>query len=65
MTIELTLPDMSCGHCQRAVTAAVLRVDPQAQVNVDLQTKVVAIESAQPVDAFKVTLAEEGYPAAS
>jgi copper chaperone len=65
MTIELTLPDMSCGHCQRAVTAAVLRVDPQAQVNVDLQTKVVAIESAQPVDAFKVTLAEEGYPAAA
>jgi copper chaperone len=65
MTIELTLPDMSCGHCQRAVTAAVLRVDPQAQVKVDLQTKVVAIESAQPVDAFKVTLAEEGYPAAA
>ena len=65
MTIELTLPDMSCGHCQRAVTAAVLRVDPQAQVKVDLQTKVVAIESAQPVDVFKVTLAEEGYPAAA
>jgi copper chaperone len=65
MTIELTLPDMSCGHCQRAVTAAVLRVDPQAQVNVDLQTKVVAIESAQPVDAFKLMLAEEGYPAAA
>jgi copper chaperone len=65
MTIELTLPDMSCGHCQRAVTAAVLRVDPQAQVKVDLQTKVVAIESAQPADAFKVTLAEEGYPAAA
>ncbi len=65
MTIELTLPDMSCGHCQRAVTAAVLRVDPQAQVTVDFQTTVVAIESAQPVDAFKETLAEEGYPAAA
>ena len=64
MTIELTLPDMTCGHCARTVTATVQKVDPAAQLNIDLPTHQVKIESTQPAQAFVAALAEEGYPPA-
>jgi copper chaperone len=60
--IELTLPAMSCSHCERSVTNAVKRVDAVAKVQVDLSTKRVRIESALPAESFKAALADEGYP---
>ena len=62
--IELTLPTMTCGHCVRAVTQTVQRVDPAARVEIDLAAHRVQIESAQPAEAFVKPLAEEGYDAA-
>jgi copper chaperone len=64
MTIELTLPDMTCGHCAKTVTATVQQVDPAAQLTIDLPSHKVAIESTQPAQAFAAALAEEGYPPA-
>ncbi len=65
MTIELTLPTMTCGHCVKVVTATVQRVDPQARLTVDLATHRVTIESTQPGTAFAAALADEGYAPAS
>lgn len=62
--IELKLPDMTCGHCVRTVTAAVQRVDAEARVEVDLAEHRVRIESTRPVQAFATALADEGYPSA-
>lgn len=59
--IELTLPTMTCGHCVRTVTETVQRVDPQAQLQIDLPTHRVSIESQQPAAAFSTALTEEGY----
>ena len=59
--IELTLPDMTCGHCVKTVTATVQRVDPKATPQIDLPTHRVRIESSQPAEAFMKALAEEGY----
>lgn len=64
MTIELTLPDMTCGHCAKVVTATVQQVDPSAQLKIDLASHKVQIESTQPAQAFAAALTEEGYPAA-
>lgn len=64
MTLELTLPDMTCGHCVKSVTATVQKLDPAAQVQTDLVTHTVRIETTQSADAVKAALAEEGYPAA-
>ena len=64
MTIQLTLPDMTCGHCVRAVTATVQQVDPAAQLTIDLPTHKVVIKSSQPAQAFAAALTEEGYPPA-
>lgn len=62
MSIDLTLPDMSCGHCAKAVTSAVQRVDPQATLKIDLASRRVHIDSSRPSRDFETVLAEEGYP---
>jgi len=62
MTIELTLPDMTCGHCAKTVTSTVQQVDPAAQLTIDLPTHKVVIESQLPQQTFAVALTEEGYP---
>ena len=46
--IELTLPTMTCGHCVKAVTAAVQQVDAAAKLQIDLPTHQVRIESTRP-----------------
>ena len=64
MAIELTLPDMTCGHCARTVTSTVQKLDASAQVQVDLPSHTVVIQTSQSADAVKQALADEGYPAA-
>lgn len=62
--IELTLPNMTCGHCVRTVTETVQRVDREAKVEIDLPTHRVRIESRQAPQTFATALVEEGYPPA-
>lgn len=62
--IEMTLPDMSCGHCASTVAQACKLVDPVAKVEVDLGTKKVRIESAEDSQDFADALSEAGYPPA-
>ena len=59
--IELTLPTMTCGHCVKAITAAVQQVDAAARLQIDLPTHQVRIESTLPAADFERALAEEGY----
>lgn len=56
---------MSCNHCAKAVTQALQRLDPQAQVQVDLAGKKVEVESAQPRQALAQAIAAEGYAVAA
>lgn len=59
--IELTLPDMTCGHCVRTVTKTVQGVDAQAKLEIDLPTHRVRIDSSREREAFAKALTEEGY----
>jgi copper chaperone len=65
MTIELHVEGMSCQHCVAAVTNAIREHDAGAQVQVDLETGRVIVESAQPVDALKAAIDEAGYTVTS
>ena len=60
--IEFTIQAISCGHCVRAVTEAVRSVDPQAQVDVDLASRNVRIETTSGRDAVADALTLAGYP---
>lgn len=49
---------MSCGHCQRAITQALLELDADARVEVDLAAGEVRIDSG--LDDAKVIAAIVG-----
>jgi copper chaperone len=58
---EFQIPNMSCGHCVKAVTAAVKAADPQADVQVDLPNHKVQVQSQAPRESVVAQLAEAGY----
>lgn len=60
--LEYTVPDLSCGHCARAVTEAVQAIDPQAKVEVDLSTRQVRVDSSLARPQVQAALTEAGYP---
>lgn len=62
--IELTLPDMSCGHCVRTITETVQALDPAATVAPDLPSHTVKIETVAADETVRAALTEAGYPPA-
>jgi copper chaperone len=62
--MEFNIPAMSCGHCVRTITEAVKALDPAAQVEVDLASKNVVVQSSQERQAVAAALADAGYPTA-
>ncbi|UXH77843.1 heavy-metal-associated domain-containing protein [Roseateles amylovorans] len=61
---EFKLPDMSCGHCLKAVTEALKGADERAEVQVRLEQKTVQVESQLSRDQLAEVLTEAGYPPA-
>lgn len=60
-TIAFTVPDMTCGHCAKTITGAVLEAYPTAKVDIDLGTKRVSIENAGDRAAVASVISAEGY----
>jgi copper chaperone len=61
MEHTLEVQGMTCGHCEMAVKKAVLRLDPQAQIDIDRNYNKVVVQSAQPRESVVDAIAEEGY----
>ena len=59
--LSFQIPDMTCGHCARAVTEAVKAADPAAVVQIDLPTHRVEVQTATPREAVVAQLVEAGY----
>ena len=59
---ELTVEDMSCGHCVGRVTKSVQALDKDAKIEVDLPTKKVTIDSTADLDAIAQAIDAAGYP---
>lgn len=56
-----TVEGMTCGHCEKAVTKALVSLDPQAKVIIDRGHNKVTVESAQARETLRQAIAEEGY----
>lgn len=64
-TITYKVPDMTCGHCRKAVSEELTQVPGVASVDVDLDTKLVAVQGEQLDDsALRAAIEEAGYEAA-
>ncbi len=61
MSHDFTIPNLSCGHCVRAVTEAVKAADAASEVKADPATKHVEVQSTLPRAAVVQALTEAGY----
>ena len=67
-TTVLKVPDISCEHCERTITAALTPVEGIHRVDVDIPERKVRVEydAAQvSVEHMKEVLEEEEYPVES
>ena len=66
--VTLNVPDISCAHCERAITGALQPVEGVRTVSVDIPAKQVRLdydETRVDVEKMKEILQEEDYPVAS
>ena len=61
MNYEFTVTGMTCGHCEKAVTKAIQKQDPQAQVLIQRDQNLVRIKSTEPRETLRLAIVEEGY----
>ena len=67
-TTILTVPDISCEHCERTITGALSPVAGVKRVAVDIPAKQVRVdydEQRVDIDQMKAILADEDYPVAA
>ncbi|MDO9250289.1 heavy-metal-associated domain-containing protein [Hydrogenophaga sp.] len=65
MNQVFSVQGMTCGHCEKAVIAAVKTLDPQAEVRIDRSQNLVEVQTEQPRDAVAAAISEEGYTVAA
>lgn len=59
---ELSVHGMTCGHCERAVTAAITAIDPAASVQIDRAAHLVRVShSSASRERIAQAIAAEGY----
>jgi copper chaperone len=59
--IELTLPDMNCGHCVATITRVLTEQDPEARIEPDLTTKRVRFTTQLSEASLRSLLDDEGF----
>lgn len=59
--LAFTVSDMTCGHCAKAITTAVLAAYPAAKIDIDIAAKRVSVENAGDRAAVASVIAAEGY----
>jgi copper chaperone len=67
-TTVLSVPTISCSHCENTITEALTPLAGVNSVRVDIPTKQVTVEydpATTSVERFKEVLAEEEYPVES
>lgn len=58
---QFKITDMTCGGCARKVTTALQGADPHCEVQVDLPTKEVRVQSGLPRQALEQALKSAGF----
>lgn len=60
--MKFEILNMNCGGCAKGVTATIKDVDENAEVKIDLETKLVEVTSKASLESIKTALEEDGFP---
>lgn len=58
---ELKVEGMTCGGCAASVRRALETIDPNANVQVDLPSKTVRVETSAALNEVKSAIEDAGY----
>lgn len=63
MTTNFEVRDATCGHCKSTIESAVATLDDVSRVELDLESKRLAVEHAPALDIarLKQTIEDAGY----
>jgi copper chaperone len=61
MTLQFTVPNMSCSACADTITKAVKAIDPSAEINADTKSKLVNIDTQANETTVREAIAAAGY----
>lgn len=63
-TLTISVPGMTCGHCEAAVKQEVGRLPGVVSVEVDLETKLVTVVGSSDAVAIAAAIDEAGFEVA-
>lgn len=61
--MKFRIENMTCGGCARGVTRAIQKLDPGAEVEIDVERRLVEVRSGRPEGEVAEALAAVGFPA--
>lgn len=64
-TQQFQVQGMTCGHCEKAVQAAIRSIDPQAEIRIDRSQNLVEVTTEQAREKVAAAIRDEGYTVAT
>lgn len=58
-TVIISVPDMTCGHCEKTIRDALSAIDSNAQIEIDLAAQVV--KTTVPAGDAMAAIVDAGY----
>ncbi|NET43184.1 heavy-metal-associated domain-containing protein [Okeania sp. SIO2B3] len=61
MTIQLKVPSIACGGCADTITKAIKTQESEADVQVDVEQKIVTVETKASEESIKQAIVAAGH----
>jgi copper chaperone len=62
MAHQFKVPSMACSACADTITQAILKIDTDATIEADLQTKIITVTTQASDTLIQDTITNAGYP---
>lgn len=59
--MQLKVPSIACEVCAETITKAIKNSEPNAKVSVDVDSKIVSVETNESEDTIKQVIIEAGH----
>lgn len=59
--ITLNVPSIACEVCAKTITTAIKNTDPQAEVSIDIENKIVKVNTTKTLNIIQQTIIEAGH----
>lgn len=61
MALKLKVSDMKCENCAAKISKSIQDIESEAKVDVDLDSKIVNVESTAAAESIKQVIADAGF----